>query len=132
MLAAGLVVFVGTVVIGPEALQLVFGSSYQAGREPLSLLAAGVGPYLAALVVSQGLFALGRPGHTSSGWAAALAGFAIGYLAWPGSPLDRIGFAFFCAATVSFVLCTCWLALLSSRRHLHLSEASKLATAVHR
>jgi O-antigen/teichoic acid export membrane protein len=82
------------VVIGPEALQLVYGPEYVAGRLELALLGVGVGCYLATSTFSQALLALDRGRIAAAGWIASAAIFLGAYFLAPGEPLMRVAIAF--------------------------------------
>lgn len=104
LLAAGAVLLVGAIALGPELMPLIYGAKFDAGRLDLSLLAAGVGCYLACGTYSQALLALGRGRAAAGAWAVS-AGLFVGlYAALPGTHLGRIGGAFLVAASMGLVL----------------------------
>lgn len=120
MLGAGGLLLVGAAAVGPEALRLVYGPGYEAGRAELVLLAAGVGSYLAGAALSQALLALDRASMAAASWAAAAALFLALYAALPGEALWRISVAFACAAVAGLALLLAALAL--HRRRTYRSE----------
>ncbi len=88
--------------IGPEAMRIIYGSGFDAGRLELALLGVGVGLYLATATVSQGMLALDAVRTAAAAWAAAAAVFVLGYLVLPGGELIRIAIAF--CASMGFCL----------------------------
>jgi O-antigen/teichoic acid export membrane protein len=104
LVGCALVVVVAAAAVGPEAMQLVYGSEYAAGRVELALLGVGVGCYLATATFSQGLLALDAGRIAAAGWAAAAAGFVAAYLAVPGEPLFRVAAAFAIGTAVAVPL----------------------------
>jgi O-antigen/teichoic acid export membrane protein len=97
--AAGLagcaVLIVVTVsLVGPEAMQAVYGSEYEVGRLELALLGVGVGFYLATSTFSQALLALDRGRIAAAGWIVSSVIFLGVYFVAPGSPLMQVAVAF--------------------------------------
>ena len=97
--AAGLagcaVLIVVTVsLVGPEAMQAVYGSEYVVGRLELALLGVGVGCYLATSTFSQALLALDRGRIAAAGWIVSSVIFLGVYFVSPGSPLMQVAVAF--------------------------------------
>jgi O-antigen/teichoic acid export membrane protein len=90
--------------VGPEAMALLYGSGFEAGRHELALLGIGVGCYLAATTFSQALLALDRGRNALQGWVTAACLFVGLYAVLPGDELTRISLAFFLAAVSEFVL----------------------------
>lgn len=80
--------------VGPEVMQLVYGSEYVAGRLELALLGVGVGCYLATSTFSQALLALDSGRIAAVGWLTAAVLFLGVYAAVPGEPLFRVAVAF--------------------------------------
>ena len=94
LLGAAAVMTVGAVAVGPEAMRLLYGEGFDAGRTELGLLAVGVGSYLAASTISQALLAQDRGRAAAAVWACS-AGIFVGlYVVLPGSELMRISSAF--------------------------------------
>jgi O-antigen/teichoic acid export membrane protein len=85
-------------LIGPQAMRIVYGPGFDAGRTELALLGVGVGLYLATATVSQGMLALDAVSVAAISWAIAAAVFVAGYIVVPGDELMRISIAF-CAAS---------------------------------
>lgn len=94
LLAVAAAIAAVALAIGPEALRLVYGAGFDAGRAELGLLAVGVGFYLAASTISQALLAQDRGGVAAVAWAVAGALFISLFFALPGTELMRIGAAF--------------------------------------
>jgi O-antigen/teichoic acid export membrane protein len=90
--------------IGPEAMRLLFGADFQATRVELTLLGVGVGCYLAAATMSQGLLALGRVRRAALAWAVSAALFVGLYASLDGEQLLRIAEAFAVAAACCALL----------------------------
>jgi O-antigen/teichoic acid export membrane protein len=94
-LAACAAVIVVTVsLVGPEAMQLVYGSEYEVGRLELALLGVGVGCYLATSTFSQALLALDRGRIAAAGWVVSSVIFLGVYFVAPGGPLMQVAVAF--------------------------------------
>jgi O-antigen/teichoic acid export membrane protein len=104
LVAAGAVLLVGALAVGPELMRLVYGPGFDAGRLELSLLAAGVGAYLACGTYSQALLALDRGRAAAGAWAVSALLFVGVYAALPGDQLGRIAGAFLVAASVGLAL----------------------------
>jgi O-antigen/teichoic acid export membrane protein len=116
LVAAGAVLLAASLALGPELMRLVYGTGFDVGRAELSLLAAGVGAYLACGTYSQALLALDRGRVAAGAWAVA-AGLFIGiYAGLPWTQLGRIGVAFLVASSVG-------LALLAASFHLRRARA---------
>jgi O-antigen/teichoic acid export membrane protein len=118
--AAGFFLFTAAFIVaaaaitGPEAMRLLYGAGFDAGRLELALLAAGVGCYLAAAVVSQALLALDRGRSAAAAAATASVSFVALYALLPGGALARISVAFAVAAAIDLALLAA--ALLVRRR----------------
>jgi O-antigen/teichoic acid export membrane protein len=108
LLGAGLVIVAFAALAGPEALRLVYGPDFEAGRGALVLLGAGVAFYLSATTLSQALLALGSSARASWAWVTAAVLFTVLYLTLPGSALERVSTAF-AAATLADLLLLAWL-----------------------
>jgi O-antigen/teichoic acid export membrane protein len=104
LLGAGLLIVAFAAVAGPEALRLVYGPEFEAGRGALVLLGAGVAFYLCATTLSQALLALGSSARASWAWMAAAVLFTILYLTLPGSALERVSAAFAAATLIGLLL----------------------------
>ena len=81
-------------LVGPEAMQLVYGPEYVVGRLELALLGVGVGCYLATSTFSQALLALDRGRIAAAGWIVSSAIFLGVYFVAPGDPLMQVAVAF--------------------------------------
>jgi O-antigen/teichoic acid export membrane protein len=101
---AAVVIVAFAATVGPEAMRLLFGADFEATRLELTLLGVGVGCYLAAATMSQGLLALDRVGRAAVAWAASATAFVVLYLAFDGSQLLRIAEAFALSAAACALL----------------------------
>lgn len=81
-------------LVGPQAMQLVYGEEYVTGRLELALLGVGVGCYLATSTFSQALLALDRGRLAAAGWAVSSLVFLAAYVVAPGGALMRVAIAF--------------------------------------
>jgi O-antigen/teichoic acid export membrane protein len=104
MLGASALVALPAAAVGPEALRLLYGEGFDAGRAELTLLGVGVGCYLAASTCSQALLALGSTVRAAAAWAAASAVFVGVAVALPAGELMRISVAFAGAAAIAAVV----------------------------
>lgn len=91
-------------LVGPEAMQLVYGPEYEVGRLELALLGAGVGCYLATSTFSQALLALDSGRVAAAGWVASAVVFLGVYLVTPGGELMRVAVAFAVGTAVAVPL----------------------------
>lgn len=91
-------------IVGPEAMRLVYGAEYEAGRVELALLAAGVGCYLATSTFSQALLALDHGRVAAAGWVVSALVFLTVYLVSPGEELMRVAVAFALGTAVAVPL----------------------------
>jgi O-antigen/teichoic acid export membrane protein len=98
LLTAGLLIVAFAAFAGPQAMQVMYGSDFVAGRSELVVLAAGVGCYLAAATISQALLALDEAIPAGVAWAASAGLFVVLYTVAPGGELARVSFAFALAA----------------------------------
>jgi O-antigen/teichoic acid export membrane protein len=102
--AAG-AVFTGAVaVVGPLAMQAVYGDAFAAGRLSLVLLAAGVGCYLGATTLSQALLSTGQTALTATAWAVAATGFVGVFACMSGDALKAASAAFAAGCAAAFLL----------------------------
>ncbi len=98
------VIVAGAAVLGPEAMQLVYGPDYVVGRLELALLGVGVGCYMATATFSQALLALDRGRVAAAGWVVSAAAFLALYAGLPGEPLMRVAVAFALATVASVAM----------------------------
>jgi O-antigen/teichoic acid export membrane protein len=112
LLGAGAAVVAFAALVGPEALRIVYGPDFEAGRLPLAALGAGVGFYLAATTFSQALLALGASARSAAVWVTAAVLFVGLYFGLGGSELERVSVAFACATFVKL----CLLSVILQRR----------------
>jgi hypothetical protein len=111
MLALSGVLVLGALAIGPELMQLLFGSGFVVARSDLAILSAGVGTYLAAATLGQAVLARARAVSAAAIWASAAAAFVVVELTLPGSSFHRVSVAF----TVATGLACAALAILAVR-----------------
>jgi O-antigen/teichoic acid export membrane protein len=104
LLAAGVVIVACAAAFGPEALRLVYGDEFDAGRGALALLGAGVACYLAAATVSQALLARANAARAAGAWAISAVAFTGLYAVAGGGILMRIATAFTTATLLALVL----------------------------
>jgi O-antigen/teichoic acid export membrane protein len=76
-LAFGAATLVGVLIIGPQAMELLFGPEFDYDRLDLALVAAGMGLYLAATTLNQAVLAQGRARSAASCWGACAAFFVL-------------------------------------------------------
>jgi O-antigen/teichoic acid export membrane protein len=104
LLAAGAVIVACAAAVGPEALRLVYGDEFDAGRGALALMGAGVACYLAAATVSQALLARANAARAAGAWAISAVAFIGLYAFVPGDRLIRVAAAFTTATCLVLVL----------------------------
>jgi O-antigen/teichoic acid export membrane protein len=100
--AGVIVLFAAT--IGPYAMSVLFGSDFQAGRGALTLLGLGVGFYLTAATVSQGLLALDQGPRAAIAWGTAAIVFVTAFVFVGGSDVARVAAAFALATGICAAL----------------------------
>jgi O-antigen/teichoic acid export membrane protein len=76
--AVGLVNLAGIVLLGPWFLRVAFGGGFTLSAALLALMSVSVGLFLMALVLGQGVLALGNHRGVTAAWLSGLAGLAIG------------------------------------------------------
>jgi O-antigen/teichoic acid export membrane protein len=104
LLGAGVVIVAFAAAVGPEALRMIYGPEFDAGRGSLVLLGAGVACYLAATTFSQALLALEQSARASSAWIVSAAMFVTLYFTLPGSELERVSLAFAVATAADLAM----------------------------
>jgi O-antigen/teichoic acid export membrane protein len=104
LLGAGVVIVAFAAAVGPEALRMIYGPGFDAGRTALILLGAGVAFYLSATTFSQALLALEASGRASVAWITAAVLFVGLYFALPGSELERVSLAFAVATLADLLI----------------------------
>jgi O-antigen/teichoic acid export membrane protein len=74
---AGFVAVVAATLIGPQAIEILYGSEYKLGHRTVGLLAAGSVLFMLAQAMAQAVIALG--GHTRMAlcWVVAVATFVV-------------------------------------------------------
>lgn len=90
-------------LLGPQIVELLFGSEFATTAGEVALLAAASGSYMIAAMLAQASVAL--RGYTLSlvTWAAGSAAF-FGLLAVPGEVSDRVGVAFLGGTLTSLIV----------------------------
>jgi O-antigen/teichoic acid export membrane protein len=106
LLGVSAVIVAGAALIGPQAMSMLYGSGFDAGRVELMLLAASVGGYLAAATLSQALLAMDAGGRAAAAWGLASILFVGLYVILPGEALMRISIALAVALAVGSVVLT--------------------------
>jgi O-antigen/teichoic acid export membrane protein len=104
LFALGLTAIAGAAAAGPQALQLVYGAEFDAGRLELTLLGCGVAFYLLAATVSQALLALEAVRSAAVAWCAGAFAFLTVYAVVDGGELLRTSAALAAATALSAVL----------------------------
>lgn len=104
LIAAGMAMLVAAALLGPQTMKVLYGAGFDVGRIELSLLAFGVGCYLASGTFSQGLLALDSGRRAAAAWAVAAMLFVALYMLAPGDDLGRISIAFIAASIVNVLL----------------------------
>lgn len=90
-------------LVGPWALQLLFGTKFILSRADLTMLAAGSGAYMVALAIVQALIALGHHARSAIGWILGLAVFVV-VTAMGTTLLARIELGFVSGAIAALVV----------------------------
>ena len=116
LLGFGILVVAFAGLAGPEAMRLVYGPDFAAGRGELLLLGVGVAFYLAATTFSQALLALDRGRRAATAWSLSALLFVVLYATLSGGELERIAIAFAFATLVDFVLLAVLLFARTGRR----------------
>ena len=104
MACTSLVIALVATAIGPQAMELLYGPEYEVPHLDLGLLGLGVGSYLAAATLSQGLLAIDRARSAAVIWSGSACLFLASYWAFSGAPLLRISAGFALATTVAAIL----------------------------
>jgi len=101
--AIAVVSTVAAFLVGPWALQLLFGNKFVLSRADLTMLAAGSGAYMLALAIVQALIALGHHARSTYGWIIGLTVFVL-VTAMGTSLLARIELGFVSGAVAALVV----------------------------
>jgi O-antigen/teichoic acid export membrane protein len=105
LLAFAAALVAGTAIAGPESMRVLYGPGFAVDRMDLTLLAAGVGFYLAGATLSQAVLARNMAGTAACVWSAGAVMFVVLELALPGGALERVSGAFTAAAAlIAFLL----------------------------
>ena len=94
----------GTPNLAMGVLNKVYGPEYEVPHLDLGLLGLGVGSYLAAATLSQGLLAIDRARSASVIWSLSACIFLASYWAFSGPALLRISAGFALATTAAAIL----------------------------
>jgi O-antigen/teichoic acid export membrane protein len=116
----------GALAAGPEAMRLLYGPGFDAGRADLAILALGVGCYLTASTCSQAALAQGQTVRAMAVWATSGVAFVAIELLIAGDPLHKVSVAFALAAALNALLFFV-LVLGPGRRELDASVAPALS-----
>ncbi len=98
------VLVAGALAVGPAVMRGFFGAGFYASREDLALLSAGIGCYLLAATLSQGVLAWGRARAAGAAWSISAAAFIVLELTLSGSPLHKVSVAFLGASVIMALL----------------------------
>jgi len=96
LICAGIAVAgaLGALVAGPLAMDILYGTGFEATRGDLALLALGIGGFLAASTFSQALLAANEAGAAAWRWALAAGIFIALQLGLGGAPFTRVALGF--------------------------------------
>jgi O-antigen/teichoic acid export membrane protein len=94
----------GALVAGPFAMDILYGSGFDATRGDLALLSLGIGGFLAASTFSQALLANDEAGAAAWRWALATTAFVAMQLALSGTAFTRVCVGFAAAGLLVGVL----------------------------
>lgn len=87
-------------LVGPPIVRAFFGPEFAVERGVLTVLAAGNGAFMLAVLAAQALIALGRHAYVTLGWMCGVAGF-IAAVFVNGPLASRVGWAFIAGAAVA-------------------------------
>ena len=87
-------------VVGPTAMELLYGDDFVATRVDLALLALGIGGFLAACTFCQALLARGQGAAAALRWSAAAITFVALWLTLSGTSFHRVAVAFAIASAL--------------------------------
>jgi O-antigen/teichoic acid export membrane protein len=105
MVAFALVLAIGALAAGKGAMGLLYGQAFEAGRVQLTLLALGIGAFLAASTFSQALLARGAASRAAVYWGLAAIVFVALELLLPGTSFNRVAMAFTGSSGLVAALC---------------------------
>lgn len=100
--AAALAIVPIAVLLGPLALRIIYGPSYELPRYVLALLAASTGLFCVAVIASLALVAQGRQAAVCGGWSLGFAVFLLGCFV-PLDPSVRVALALGVGALASII-----------------------------
>ena len=101
---AGVVIVVGVAAVGPTAMDILYGGSFEATRLDLVLLAASVSLYLASATLLQALLAFDTAAAGAWAWLTS-AGVLVGaYLLASGAELQRVSISLVAATAANALL----------------------------
>lgn len=95
------VLALGALVAGPDAMSILYGADFEAGSTVLALLALGVGAFLIAATFSQAALARERVGAAAAAWAASATVFVALNLGLAAAPFTRVAIAFAAASALA-------------------------------
>jgi O-antigen/teichoic acid export membrane protein len=102
----------GALAVGPQAMDMLYGSGFEATRLDLAILCTGIGCYLLAATLSQAVLARGQARWAGSIWAVAAVAFVAIELTVSGAALHRVSVAF---ALASALMAALFVALITRR-----------------
>jgi O-antigen/teichoic acid export membrane protein len=105
MVAFALVVAACALAFGQTAMSVLYGEDFEAGRLQLTVLALGIGAFLAASTFSQALLARGLANRAALYWGGAAVAFVALELLLPGTAFNRVAVAFAGASGIVAALC---------------------------
>jgi O-antigen/teichoic acid export membrane protein len=94
---------VASAAVGRPLVRLLFGAGFTLRAVDLAILAGASGVFLLALVVAQGLIALGAQARVTVGWTAGVVAFVLA-LAVHGPLVTRVEVAFLIGSSASAVV----------------------------
>jgi O-antigen/teichoic acid export membrane protein len=101
---SGLVILAGVAVVGPKAMDILYGRGFGVSRVDLVLLGGSVALYLASATFLQALLAFDRGLSVALAWVAAAATLVCSYLAVSGNEVQRVSIALVAATAVNAAL----------------------------
>lgn len=104
LLAAAAVIVLGVGVLGPPAMDILYGAGFDVTRLDLVLLGASVGLYLAGATYLQALLAFDRGAAAALAWLAAAGALVCAYAALPFGEVARVSVALVIATALNAAL----------------------------
>jgi O-antigen/teichoic acid export membrane protein len=104
LVGAGVVIVVGVGVLGPTAMDLLYGAGFGVSRLDLLLLGASVALYLASATALQALLAFDQGDRVALVWLLAAAALLCSYVALPVAEVTRVSVALLIATALNALL----------------------------